>query len=271
MSTLQILGINAVAIFLYMTGLWIASLVRKNVNLADSFLGLGFVISTVVYFIFSDGILARKLLVLVLVAIWGLLHSFRAFLRNVGKPEHSRYRALRDRQGSAFIWLSYFQVFLARGVVIWIASVCLLAAQHGVARAGLGAWDIAGVLVWMVGFLFESVGNWQLARFTRRPDVRGRVMDQGLWRYTRHPHYFGEAVMWWAYYLFAVAAGGWWSFFSPLLMTLLLWVLSLAGPEKQRLQAKPGYAEYVARTSAFIVWLPRRRSQAVSEREEGTK
>lgn len=153
--------------------------------------------------------------------------------------------------------------------MLLIISVCLLAAQHGVASSQIGAWDIAGLVLWIIGFFFESVGDWQLARFKRNPENRGKVMDRGLWRYTRHPNYFGEVTMWWGYYLVAVAAGGWWSFFSPLVMTIL--ILRVSGVtllEKKQVQTKPGYAEYVARTSAFVPWFPKKPPADVKPEQE---
>ncbi len=174
---------------------------------------------------------------------------------------------MRAKRGTSFWWVSYFQVFILQGVLMWIVSVCLVAAQNGASAEQLTGWDIAGLVVWVVGFLFESVGDWQLARFKRNPENRGRVMDRGLWRYTRHPNYFGEVAMWWGYYLVAVAAGGWWSFFSPILMTLL--ILRVSGVtllEKHQTQTKPGYQEYIETTSAFIPWFPKKR-RAVSEDE----
>ncbi len=260
MSTLQILGINALVVFVYMTALWVVSLVRKDAGIVDSFWGLGFVVSAVVYFIFSQGFAGRKILLLVLVAIWGLRLSFYIFRRNSGRPEDPRYQAMRAKRGAAFWWISYFQVFFLQGVLMLVVSVCLLAAQNGAAADRFTVWDVVGVVVWLAGFFFESVGDWQLARFKRNPGNRGKVMDRGLWRYTRHPNYFGEVAMWWGYFLIAVAAGGWWSFFSPILMTLL--ILRVSGVtllEKHQTQTKPGYQEYIESTSAFIPWFPKKR------------
>lgn len=263
MTTLQILGINAIVIFVYMTALWVVSLIRKDASIVDSFWGLGFVVSSVVYFIFSSGFIGRKILILAIVAVWGLRLSFYIYRRNSGRPEDPRYQAMRAKRGAAFWWFSYVQVFLLQGVLMWIVSVCLAAAHNGMAADRFTAWDIVGLVVWVIGFVFESVGDWQLARFKRNPENRGRVMDRGLWRYTRHPNYFGEVTMWWGNFLIAVAAGGWWSFFSPILMTLL--ILRVSGVtllEKHQTQTKPGYQEYIETTSAFIPWFPKKRRMA---------
>ena len=116
------------------------------------------------------------------------------------------------------------------------------------------------LIVWLVGFVFEAGGDWQLSRFKADPANRGTVLDRGLWRYTRHPNYFGDATQWWAYYLLAAVTGGWWSLFSPLVMTgLLLRVSGVMLLEKTLVDTKPGYREYVASTNAFVPWFPRRR------------
>ncbi len=207
MTTIQILGINAIVLFVYVTALWVASLISRDAGIVDSFWGLGLVVSAVVFFIFSGGFETRKILVLVLVAVWGLRLSFYIFRRSFARPEDPRYQSMRAERGASFWWVSYFQVFVLQGIIMWIVSVCLVAAQNGSAAERLTGWDFAGIVIWLAGFLFESVSDGQLARFKRNPENQGRVLDRGLWRYTRHPNYFGEVLVWWGYYLLAVAAG----------------------------------------------------------------
>jgi len=150
-------------------------------------------------------------------------------------------------------------VQLFQGVLLWIISTPLLAAQYGSASGGLTALDVLAIPVWLLGFFFEAAGDFQLARFKADPANKGKVLDRGVWRYTRHPNYFGDATQWWAYYLFALAAGGWWTIFSPIIMTILL--IRVSGVtllEKTLATTKPGYKEYVESTSAFVPWLPRK-------------
>ncbi|TET54987.1 MAG: DUF1295 domain-containing protein, partial [Anaerolineales bacterium] len=156
-------------------------------------------------------------------------------------------------------WFSFFKVFLLQGLLMWIISAPLLAAQTSAAPAQLTLLDYSAIVVWSIGFLFEALGDMQLATFKADPASKGRVLNTGLWRYTRHPNYFGEAVQWWGYYLLALAAGGWWTAFSPILMTFLLVRVSGVALLERTLKKRPGYREYVETTSAFVPRPPQRR------------
>ena len=141
---------------------------------------------------------------------------------------------------------------------MWISSAPLLSAQRSPKPSHLILFDILGSAVWLIGFFFESVGDLQLVRFKANPMNKGLVMDQGLWRYTRHPNYFGDSVQWWGYYLIAILTGGWWTIFSPILMTILLLRVSGVALLETNMNARPGYQEYIRKTSAFIPWFPRK-------------
>ena len=261
MSFLEVYGIVALVILGYMGILWIASLILRNSSIVDIFWGAGFVMANWVYFALTpEGFAARKWLIGVLVTIWGLRLSLYILSRNWGKPEDFRYRKWREEAGRKWWWWSFFKVFLLQGVLMWIISAPLLAAQIGATPARLAILDFVAIAMWAIGFFFEAVGDLQMARFKGNPANKGKVMNTGLWRYTRHPNYFGEATMWWAYYLVALAAGGWFTIFSPILMTtLLLRVSGVALLEKSLKETKPKYKEYVGTTSAFIPWFPRKR------------
>jgi len=241
--------------------LWVLSLLLRNSSIVDPFWGTGFVIVNWLYFALTpDGFPARKWLVAVLVTIWGLRLSAYLLWRNWGKGEDFRYRKWREEEGSQWWWKSFFKVFVLQGLLLWIISAPLLAAQIGSQAARLTILDWIALPLWAIGFFFESVGDLQLARFRANPANKGRVLDGGVWRYTRHPNYFGDSAQWWAYYLFASAAGGFWTIFSPILMTaLLLRVSGVALLEKTLATTKPAYREYVQSTSAFIPWFPRKR------------
>jgi steroid 5-alpha reductase family enzyme len=214
----------------------------------------------VYYVLTPDGFGPRKLLVSALVTIWGLRLGLHILTRNWGKPEDFRYQVWRKEAGAAWWWRSFFKVFAIQGVLLWIISIPLLAAQASAAPASLTILDAAGVLVWAIGFFFEAVGDWQLTRFKSDPANKGKLLTSGVWRYTRHPNYFGDAAQWWGYYLLAAATGGWWTVYSPLIMTgLLLKVSGVALLEKTLKTTKPGYEDYVATTSSFIPMPPRRR------------
>jgi steroid 5-alpha reductase family enzyme len=261
MTVLEIYGVSALVIFGIMTLLWLLSLALRDSSIVDPFWGTGFVIANWVYFALTpDGFPARKWLISILVTIWGLRLSFYLLWRNWGKGEDFRYRKWREEAGAKWWWQSFFRVFVLQGLLMWVISAPLLAAQFSPTPARLTALDFAAILLWAVGFFFEAVGDLQLARFKANPANKGKVLTTGVWRYTRHPNYFGDATQWWAYYLVAAAAsGGFWTIFSPVIMTvLLLRVSGVTLLEKTLTTTKPGYKEYVERTSAFIPWVPRK-------------
>ena len=241
--------------------LWLLSLVLKNSSIVDIFWGTGFVIVTwMAFFLTPDGFAARKWLLAILVTIWGLRLSLHILRRIWRQPEDFRYQAWRAQAGAAWWWRSLFKVFLLQGVLLWIISTPLLAAQYSPQPAHLTWLDFLAIPIWLTGFIFEAVGDWQLARFKARSDNKGKVLKTGVWRYTRHPNYFGDAAQWWGYYLIALSAGGWWTIFSPILMTLLLMRVSgVTLLEKTLEEEKPGYKEYVETTSEFFPWFPRRK------------
>ncbi|NMB54815.1 MAG: DUF1295 domain-containing protein [Leptolinea sp.] len=242
-----------------MTLLWMVSLVLKNSSIVDIFWGTGFVISAWVYFTLTpDGFPMRKWLMVILVTVWGLRLSLYIFWRNRGKPEDFRYQVWRKDAGSNWWWLSFFRVFLLQGFLMWIISAPLLAGQIGQKPINLTLVDMLGVFIWVIGFYFESAGDFQLARFKANPENKGKVMDRGVWRFTRHPNYFGDSAQWWGFYLIAVASGGWWTIFSPILMTFFLVRVSGVALLEKTLETRPGYKEYIDRTSAFIPWFPRK-------------
>ena len=243
-----------------MVTLWLLSLWLRDASIVDIFWGLGFVCVAWLYFALTpQGFSARKGVLSLLVTVWGLRLSVHIFLRNRGKGEDFRYRGWREQAGGKWWWQSFFKVFLLQGVLLWVISAPLLAAQISPIPAGLTWLDYAGLVLWVIGFAFEAVGDWQLRRFKADPANRGKLYTGGVWRYTRHPNYFGDAALWWGFFMIAAAAGGWWSVFSPLLMTfLLVRVSGVAMLEKSLAQAKPGYAEYIRTTSAFIPWFPKK-------------
>jgi len=245
-----------------MTLLWLVSLALKNSSIVDIFWGTGFVIVTWVAFALApEGGVARKWLLSALVTIWGLRLSLYILWRNWGKPEDFRYQVWRKEAGSAWWWRSFFKVFILQGVILWVVATPLIAVHVSSQPERLTWLDYLAVVIWLVGFYFEAAGDWQLARFKANPANKGKVLDRGVWRYTRHPNYFGDAAQWWAYYLLALATGGWWTIFSPIIMTaLLMRVSGVTLLEKTLKEEKPGYKEYIETTSEFIPWFPRRKS-----------
>jgi steroid 5-alpha reductase family enzyme len=243
------------------TLVWVLSLLLRDSSIVDIFWGAGFVAVTWLVAAWTSQELGPRAWVLgLLVTMWGLRLSLYILWRNWGRGEDYRYRAWRAQAGDAWWWRSYFKVFLLQGAVMWLVAAPLVAVIGRAAQPALGWLDAVAVAVWVVGFFFETAGDWQLARFKADAANKGRVMTSGVWRYTRHPNYFGDAAVWWGHYLVAAAAGAWWTAFSPVLMTfLLVRVSGVALLETALRETKPGYREYVASTSAFFPWPPRRR------------
>lgn len=245
--------------------LWLVSLAGRDASIVDIFWGPGFML--VAWAVFAwvgahdlpDGGEARRWLLVSLVTVWGLRLGGYLARRNHGKGEDFRYAAMREKAGGRFWIVSLFKVFLLQGALMWVVSLPVQAGQLAARPDGIGPLAIAGAAVWAVGLFFEAVGDAQLARFKADPANRSRVMDRGLWRYTRHPNYFGDFLVWWGIYLVALEGdGAWWSFVGPLVMSwLLLRVSGVTLLEKTISTRRPGYAEYVRRTSAFLPRPPR--------------
>jgi steroid 5-alpha reductase family enzyme len=241
------------------TLLWFLSLRLRDASIVDIFWGPLFLALTIVYVaLLPDGFAGRQLLVLGLVATWSIRLATHIAARHAGKGEDERYARWRRQHGAAWPARSLFQVFWLQAVLAWIISAPLLVAIGS--PEGWGWLAGVGVAIWIIGFGFEAIGDYQLTAFTRDPDNRGRTMRSGLWRYSRHPNYFGDAAQWWGLWLIATAAGGWWTVFAPLLMTFLLVRVSGVGLlESTIADRREGYADYMASTSAFIPLPPRQR------------
>jgi len=241
-----------VAMLLLAVGGWLLSLTKRDVSIVDSLWSLFFLLGVLVYAaIASNG--PRTILLISLVAVWAVRLAGYLTWRNWGEPEDRRYQAIRERNQPGFAWKSLYLVFGLQAILAWIIAMPLFA---GISSTDpLTVLDYAGAALWAFGFGFESIGDWQLARFKANPANRGRVLDSGLWRYTRHPNYFGEAALWWGFYLIALSGGGWWTVFAPLLMTILLLKVSGVSLLEQDIhERRPAYRDYIARTNAFIPW-----------------
>ena len=260
MSFLQIFFLGLTLIMIMMTLLWGVSIIVKNVSIVDLFWGLGFVLTGGFYFLKTDGLEIRKIILLILVAIWGLRLSFYLAWRNIGEGEDFRYKQFREKYGKKFWWLSFFQIFLFQGVLMWIISAPLLGAQYYGRNNAFSVIDIIGIFFWLIGFFFESTGDFQLARFKAEPSNKNKVLDKGLWSYTRHPNYFGDSSVWWGFGIICLAAGSYIPVLGSVLMTFIIIKISGIGLlEKSLKNKKPGYREYVEKTSAFLPWFPKRK------------
>lgn len=257
--------LGLIAAFLAMlalgTAVWAVSVPLKNASIVDSFWSIFFVAGFAAYVVYLGEMSARALLVGTLLVVWAARLSGYITWRNHGHGEDRRYQAIRARNEPNYAFKSLFIVFWLQGAIAFVVALPLFAAAS--APAPLGLIDYLGAALWLAGFLFETVGDAQMARFKANPANAGRVMDRGLWRYTRHPNYFGEALLWWGFGLIAAGAGAVWALVSPLIMTLLLLKVSgVALLEKDLTARKPQYADYIRRTSAFLPLPPRRSDSA---------
>lgn len=246
------LAFVALALLVYYLVLFLIALITRNNTVADVGWGLAFVLATLVSLYMNQFVVTRQILVTLLVAIWGVRLSTHLFVRTWGMPEDWRHAAHRQRWGRHWLFHTFFRVFIGQGVLaIVIISPVLWVNTYGGPQ--LGARDAVGLVIWLIGFLFEFIADFQLTRFKTDPKSRGKVLDSGLWRYSRHPNYFGEATMWWGIYLIALSVpGAGITLVGPLLITYMLLRVSGVPLLEKRFEGSPAYRRYQETTSPFI-------------------
>lgn len=245
-------SLASIAIFAFAG--WLLSILRNNVTHVDSMWSLFFVLAaytTAIFVLFVYPAPVRLILVLACVTIWALRLFIYLTQRNWGSHEDARYVLIRNNNQPHFWFKSLYIIFGLQALLAWVISVSLHAAITNITP--LNALDYIGLTLFILGFVWESLADMQLSRFKANPSNKGKVLNTGVWRYSRHPNYFGEACIWWAFYLFALAGGAWWAIISPVLMTLLL--LKISGVsllESTIVERRPAYAEYIRTTNAFF-------------------
>jgi len=250
-----LLTINILLVF--MTAVFVLALYFKDNSIVDMAYGLAFVLICWAAFLSNGSGHPRQLLALSLVTVWGVRLATHIFLRKGDGGEDFRYRKWREEWGQTVVWRSFLQIFMLQGAVFFfVALPALLILNHpgGV----LGLLDLIGVLVWFFGFAFEAIGDWQLLQFKKNPDNRGHVIQAGLWRFTRHPNYFGEATLWWGLFLLALGAPfGALAILSPVLIDFLLLKVSGIPMLEAKYEGNPEFEAYKKRTNAFFPWFPK--------------
>jgi steroid 5-alpha reductase family enzyme len=251
--------VAAITILCIMVATWLLSLILKNASIVDIVWGLGFAITSWVLAITIDGDSTRQILLAVMVGSWGLRLGGYLAKRNIGHGEDWRYKAMRKKKGARFGLISLVTVFGLQGVLMWVVSLPVMFGNSD-ATPGVGPLAVIGVMVWAIGLSFEAVGDWQLVQFKKDPNNVGKVMQTGLWSLTRHPNYFGDALLWWGIGIVGAETGsGVIGFIGPVVMTVfLLRVSGVPMLERSLMKRREGYAEYAARTSAFIPRPPKR-------------
>ncbi|WP_085316541.1 DUF1295 domain-containing protein [Derxia lacustris] len=246
----------AAALMLAVVG-WRASLSVGRVSFVDVMWGPFVLLSALGQQVAQTATVPRAAWVLAAIGLWALRLSLHIARRNRGQPEDRRYEEIRQRNEPGFAHKSLYLVFGLQAVLAWVLS--WVAAPALASAAPLGWLDALGFGVFALGLGIEALADAQLDRFKADAANRGRVLDSGLWRFSRHPNYFGECLLWWGLWLVALAAGGAWTVLAPLMLTgLLLKVSGVALLEKDIAERRPGYRDYMARTSAFVPWWPRR-------------
>ena len=253
---LHVAALGLAASFAIAAMAWLASLPLRDVSIVDSAWPVLVLAPPCVAFMILPQVGVRAYALLSLATLWALRLAVHITRRHWGKQEDRRYRAIRERNEPHFAWKSLYLVFGLQAVLAWLVSMPLLAT---IGSDATWSWlDLTGIVLFAIGLGFETLADAQLARFTRESRNRGRVMTGGLWRYSRHPNYFGEFCVWWGLWLVALSSGAWWTAVSPLLMTILL--LQISGVpllERDMAKRRPDYASYAARTNGFFPWKPR--------------
>lgn len=253
MSYGAVLLVNAGVILALMLATWRLSVRWQRADIVDVVWGLGFVVVAWVTNAITDGPQARSDLLVAMTTVWGVRLAAYLAWRMRGQPEDRRYGAMRRRLGERFALVSLLSVFLFQGLGMWVVSLPVQLGQVAETPEKIRVAGVLGLAVWAIGMFFEAVGDAQLARFKSKPWNQGQVMDTGLWRYTRHPNYFGDLLVWWGIFIVAATStGGKASFAGPVLMTVLLLKVSGVPLIERHLERRPGYADYVERTNAFF-------------------
>ncbi len=243
---------------------WVVSVVKRDVSIVDSMWSVMIFASALIYSSSVEPYWSKSSLVLTLALLWALRLTVYITWRNWGEPEDARYQTIRHKYEPNFAWKSLGIIFVFQAVLAWIISMPLWIALTIPLESNL--FDVLAVLLWTIGMIFETLGDWQLARFKALSTNRGKVMNRGLWKYTRHPNYFGECLIWWGFFLFVIPLGAWWTILSPLLVTFLLLKFSgVSMLEETIVDRRPAYREYIASTNAFIPAPPKRRLSSLRE------
>jgi len=229
---------------------WVISLIKKDVSVVDSLWSLFFIIAALAVFNNLAEVSDRAILVLLLVTVWGLRLSAYITLRHWGHEEDHRYQIIRENNQPRFAFKSLYMIFAFQALVAWVVALPLFYAINS--TAPLMLLDGLALLLWLVGMFFETVSDYQLYQFKKNPDNKGKILTQGLWKYSRHPNYFGEFLVWWGFFVFALSNYGYISIISPMIMTFLLLKFSGVSLLEKTMIKRQGYERYMDHTNAFI-------------------
>ena len=256
---MEILIISLIALLAYMSGLFVVSLITKNNGVADVGYGIAFMVVIVATYLQVPTSNDYLLILISLPFIWGLRLASRIYQKNKGKPEDFRYRAWREEWGNTFLWRSFLQIYMLQGLVVFIVASPVVLALIYPATIFNTAFFFVGLTLWLVGFFFEAVGDYQLDKFIKNPANKGKIMMSGLWKYSRHPNYFGESTMWFGIAVISLSLSSipFIAIVSPLLITFLLLKVSGVPMLEKHFAGNPDWEEYKKKTSVFIPLPPK--------------
>lgn len=250
--------ISALSIFVFMNLMYLLALRLKDNSIVDIGWGIGFIIVAITTLFISGDLYPRQLLVTSIVIVWGLRLAIYIFIRNRGRGEDYRYRQWREQWGKNIYWRSYLQVFMLQGFLLFVIALPVIRTNFSDNR-NLTVLDGIGFVIWLTGFLFEAIGDYQMMRFKSDPANKGMIMRHGLWKYTRHPNYFGEALLWWGVFIISIGAGSIYvSVLSPIVLTWLLLKVSGVAMLEKKYTGNKEYDDYIGSTSSFIPMPPKR-------------
>ncbi|UCC39712.1 MAG: DUF1295 domain-containing protein [Candidatus Aminicenantes bacterium] len=245
---------STICVFLYMLFIFVLTWIKKDNSIVDIAWGIGFILVALLTLLLEPGYVARHILVTALIFIWGTRLATHIAIRNKGRGEDFRYAQWRKDWGKWFFIRSFFQIYMLQGFLLLIIAYPVMLINHS-KETGILILDILGLIIWLIGLFFEAGGDYQLSKFKRKAENKGKIMTQGLWRYTRHPNYFGEVAMWWGIFLIALSLrNGWTAIVSPLLITFLLLRVSGITMLEKKYVGNKEFEEYAKRTSAFFPW-----------------
>ena len=253
---------TALVLFIYFTLVFFIGQILNNNSIVDIAWGLGFVVAAIFTFFSSGYYTLRASITIILVSLWGIRLAYHVAARNLGKPEDYRYVDMRKRWGKKFVRTkAFFNVYFLQMVFMYIISLTIITINKS-NNESFNILDFVGILVWIVGYIFEVLGDYQLKMFIKNPSNKGKLMKYGLWKYTRHPNYFGEATMWWGIFLMALSVnGGVYTIVSPILITYLIVFISGVAMLEKKYKKREDFREYMKETNAFFPWFPKKRSE----------
>lgn len=253
----DLLLLSAVAILVYMTVFFLLATLKKDSSIVDIGWGLGFVLVAFLTLFVSKNFYAKQIIVSLLVLLWGVRLALHVYSRNKGKDEDWRYKKWREDWGSRYLIRAFLQIFMLQGFFMLVISSSFIYINSSDLKT-FNILDYLGIIIWVIGFFFEAVGDWQLSKFKSDQKNKGKIMTSGLWKYTRHPNYFGEVTIWWGIFLLALSIpGSWITILSPLTITFLLLKVSGIPLLEKKYEGNKEFKEYKKRTNAFFPWLPK--------------